>query len=229
MFCLFGDTLSFMMFSLFSSAVLLLHNRTWSICAMPLTVFERGDLEWTTCRHLLATWQDSRWRRIFAHDLFSSKSFHICAKKPQDKWVDWTFPKPEEKFFIEIILSSKYSWKCKRFSFVIMNMRDSKWMTYLELSFDVTDGHRLKWCIKMDKLFFLIYSSPCFKILGVNRLCIFCVMQITWVVWKQLVKCLMCISILGVCRFLMWFYRKNVVVITRYCNFRQQRSVLTQF
>ena len=37
------------------------------------------------------------------------------------------------------------------------------------------------------------------------------------------------ISILEVCRFLVWFYRKHVVVITRWCNFRQQRSVLTQF
>ena len=46
-----------------------------------ITFFERGDLEWA--RHSLATWQDSRWRRIL-HNLFSSKSFHICAKKPQD-------------------------------------------------------------------------------------------------------------------------------------------------
>ena len=37
------------------------------------------------------------------------------------------------------------------------------------------------------------------------------------------------ISILEVCRFFVWFYRKNVVVITRWCNFRQQRLVLTQF
>ena len=31
------------------------------------------------------------------------------------------------------------------------------------------------------------------------------------------------------CRVFVWFYRKNVVVITRCCNFHQQRSVLTQF
>ena len=45
-----GDTLSFM-FSSFSSAVLLLHNQTQSICAMPITFFERGDLE--RARHSL--------------------------------------------------------------------------------------------------------------------------------------------------------------------------------
>ena len=61
---LFGDTLSFMMFSSFSSAVLLLHNQTQSICAMPITFFEQGDLE--RARHSLATWQDSRWWKIFA-------------------------------------------------------------------------------------------------------------------------------------------------------------------
>ena len=81
MFCLFGDTLSFMMFSLFSSAVLLLHNQTQSICAMP--------------KHFLneETWNelDTRWPHDkiqdgggYLHNLFSSKSFHICAKKPQD-------------------------------------------------------------------------------------------------------------------------------------------------
>ena len=105
MFCLFGDTLSFMMFSSFSSAVLLLHNQTQSICATPITFFERGDLE--RARHSLATWQDSRWRKIL-HDLFSSKSFHICAKKPQDIWVDRTFSKSKGKSFMEISLSSKY-------------------------------------------------------------------------------------------------------------------------
>ena len=50
MFCLFGDTLSFVMFSSFSSAVLLVYNQTRSICATPIAFFERGDLERT--RHL---------------------------------------------------------------------------------------------------------------------------------------------------------------------------------
>ena len=53
MFCLFGDTLSFMMFSSFSSVALLLHNQ---IKRDPLILcnFEQGDLERT--RHLLAMW-----------------------------------------------------------------------------------------------------------------------------------------------------------------------------
>ena len=189
-----------MIFSLFYSAVLLLHNQTRSICAI------LNEETWTKL-HVDTCWprdkiQDSR---EYLHDLFSSRSFHICAiKKPQDKWVDRTFPKPKEKFFVEIILSSKYLWKRNKFSIVIVNMWDSKWMTYPELSFDVTDGHGLKWCIKMDKLFVLIYLSPCFIKLGVVRLCIFCVvMQITWVVWKQTVPCIitMCILILEVCSF----------------------------
>ena len=39
MFCLFSDKSSFLMFSSFPSAVLLLHNRTQSICTMPVTFF----------------------------------------------------------------------------------------------------------------------------------------------------------------------------------------------
>ena len=50
-------------------------------------------------------------------------------------------------------------------------------MIYPELSFDVTDGQGLKWCIKMDKLFVLDYLSPCFIKLGVVRFCIFCVVM----------------------------------------------------
>ena len=127
MFCLFGYALSFMMFSSFSSAVLLLHNQMRSICATPGTFFERGDLERT--RHSLATWQDSRWRRIFARSfkLFSSKSFHICAKKPQDICqVDRTFSESKGKFFMEVVLSSKYSWKRNRFSIVIVNIWETR-------------------------------------------------------------------------------------------------------
>ena len=74
MFCLLGDTLSFMMFSSFSSSVLLLHNQMRSICATPVTFFEWNEL-------------DTHWPRDKIqdlHDLFSSKPFHICAKKPQD-------------------------------------------------------------------------------------------------------------------------------------------------
>ena len=198
------------MFSSFSSAVLLLHNQTRSICATPITFLERGNLDRT--RHLLATWQDSRWRIIFARSFLFQIFQHLCKKIPQDKWVDRTFPKPKGKFFMEIILSLKYSWKRNRFSIVIVNMWDSKWMTYPELSFDVTDGHGLKWCIKMDKLFVLIYLSPCFIKLGVVQLCIFyVVMQITRVVWKQTVPCIMRISILEVCRFFCVVLQKKML------------------
>ena len=73
MLCLFGDTCT-SSFRMFSSAVLLLHNQTRSVCVMPITFFERGDLE--RARHSLATWQDSRWRRIFARSfLFQNDSF----------------------------------------------------------------------------------------------------------------------------------------------------------
>ena len=78
MFCLFGDALSFMMLSSFSSAVLLLHNRTRSICATHITFFERGDLERT--RHSLATWQDSRWQRIFARSFLFQVFPHLCKE-----------------------------------------------------------------------------------------------------------------------------------------------------
>ena len=82
MFCLFGDTLSFMMFSLFSSAVLLLHNQTQNICATP--------------KHFLnaETWNElgTRWPRDkiqdgggYLHDLFSVNSrFHI-SKCPRPR------------------------------------------------------------------------------------------------------------------------------------------------
>ena len=78
MFCLFGDTLSFMIFFSFSSAVLLLHNQTQSICATPITFFERGDLE--RARHSLATWQDSRWQRIFARSFLFQVFPHLCKE-----------------------------------------------------------------------------------------------------------------------------------------------------
>ena len=128
MFCLFGDTWSFVMFSSFSSAVLLLHNQTRSICAI---------LNEETWNELDTCWPCDKIQDggEYLHDLFSSKSFHICAKKPQDKWVDRTFPKPKGKFFVENILSSKYSWKRNRFAIVIVNMRDSKWMTYIIRSY----------------------------------------------------------------------------------------------
>ena len=93
-----------MMFSSFPSAVLLLHNQTRSICAI---------LDKETWNELDTCWPRDKIQDggEYLHDLFSSRLFHICAKKPQDKCVhvDRTFPKPKGKFFMEIILSSKYS------------------------------------------------------------------------------------------------------------------------
>ena len=102
------------------------------------TVFERGDLE--RARHSLATWQDSRWRRIFARIrsyLFSSKSFHICAKKPQDIWVDRTFQS----------LKENSSWK----SFCHQNTHENatdfqSWSwTYVRLEMNDLSGV-IVWC-----------------------------------------------------------------------------------
>ena len=84
MFCLFGDSLSFMMFSSFSSAVLLLHDQTWFILAMSnifwsrrpgirlddhVIRFKMADNLSTTC----VLWK-------YFHDLLSFKCFCICAK-----------------------------------------------------------------------------------------------------------------------------------------------------
>ena len=69
MFCLFDDALSFMMFSSFTAAqsnaiiYAILNEETWN--------------ELDTC------WPRDKIQDL--HDLFSSRSFHICAKKPQDK------------------------------------------------------------------------------------------------------------------------------------------------
>ena len=123
MFCLFGDTLSFMMFSLFSSAVLLLHNQTQSICATPITFFVQGDLE--QARHSLATWQDSRWRRIFAWSFLYQVFPHLCEEAIRYMSRS-NFTKSKGKFFMELILSSKYSWKRNRFSVVIVNICETQ-------------------------------------------------------------------------------------------------------
>ena len=192
MFCLFGDTLSFMTFSSFSSAVLLLHNQTRSICATAFTFFERGDLERT--RHLLATWQDSRWRRKFARS-FSSKSFHICAKKPQDIWVDRTFSKSKGKFLMEIVLLSKYSWKCNRFSIVIVNICETRNEWVNDLSRVIVWCHWWAWIEVMYKdgqTFCLgLFISLLHKIGSCSTLYFLCCYAITWVVWKQTVLCIM--------------------------------------
>ena len=143
MFCLFGDTLSFMMFSSFSSAVLLLHNQTQSIYATPITFFEQGDLE--RARHSLRPHDKIQDGGGYLHNLFSSKSFHtFCAKKPQDIWVDRTFSKSKGKFFMEIILLLKYSWKCNRFSIVIVNICET-WNEWLIRSYRLMSLMGMDW------------------------------------------------------------------------------------
>ena len=138
----------------FSSAVLLQHDRTRSIFTTPVTFMIEGTWKRTWPRDKI---QDG-WQ--YLHDLFSFKSFCICARKPEDKWVDRNFTKPKRKFFMWILFSSR---ECNRFSIVIVDLQDSSWMT---------DGHRLKWCMKLGKNFVVIYS-PCFTKLGVVQLCIF--------------------------------------------------------
>ena len=172
------------------------------------TIFSLSSLELDTC------WAHDKIQDggEYLHYLFSSRSFHICAKKPQDKWLDRTFPKPNGKFFMEIIFSSKCSWKRNRFSIVIMNMWDSKWMTYPELSFDIILCHWWTWTEVMYKdgqTFCLDLFISLLRKIGSCSLCIFCVvMQITWVAWKQTVPCIMRILILEVCRFLCRFREK---------------------
>ena len=130
-------------------------------CATPIKFFERGDLE--RARHLLATWQDSRWQRIFAWSFFF---------QDLSTFVQRSHKIYGNHFVIKILMKTQQIFNHDR-----EHMWDTKWMTYPELSFDVivTDGHGLKWCIKMDKVFVLDYLSPCFIKLGVVWLCIFCV------------------------------------------------------
>ena len=133
----FDDKLSFMIniFFVFFCCLLLycciyFKNQTWpSVQRLYHFLNEETWNEIDTC-WLRDKIQDGG---EYLHDLFSSKSFHTCAKKLQDKWVDRTFPKSKGKFFVEIILSSKYLWKRNKFSIVIVSMWDSKWMTFPEL------------------------------------------------------------------------------------------------
>ena len=96
------------------------------------------------------------------------------------------------------------------------------WWTWTEVMYK--DGQTF--CIGL-------FISLLHKIESYLTLYFLCCYAITWVIWKQMVLCIMPIvmriSILEACRFFVEFYRKNVVVITRWCNFHQQRSFLTQF
>ena len=182
--CLFSDTSSFMMFSSFSSAVLLLHDWTWSICTTP-GIFLGTRSSGT---RLAATWYNSRWHcEGDLHDLFSFKSFCICSKNQKNKWVDRTSTKPKGKFFIEFTLSSKYWRKCNRFSIVIVNKLHDDW--------SATDGRGLKWCTKLDKRFVLIYFYLLHKIGSCSTMHFLCCYA-NYLTWKQKVLCIMHISIL---------------------------------
>ena len=124
MFCLFSDISSFTIFSSFSSAVLLLHNRMQSICTMPVTFLWTRSPGTRLAGHMNKI-QDGAAKNIS----FLFQIFPHLFKKPQDKWVDRTFTKPKGKSFMEFALSSKYSRKCNRFSIMIINkLRD--WWRY---------------------------------------------------------------------------------------------------
>ena len=80
MFCLFSDKSSFLMFSSFPSAVLLLHNRTQSICTMPVTFFyEWGVLEWTRLAGHMIRFKIA-WQRIFAWSFLFQIFLHLFKK-----------------------------------------------------------------------------------------------------------------------------------------------------
>ena len=86
---------------------------------MPVTFYERGDLERAKLAgHVTGFKMVEKICTIFLFQIFP----HLCKKTPEDKLVDRTFTKLMGKFFLEIILSSKYSRKCDRFSIVIVNM-----------------------------------------------------------------------------------------------------------
>ena len=102
--------------------------------------------------------------REYLHNLFSSKSFHICAKK--QKIYEW----------IELLhnLKENSSWKsfchqntqekCNRFSIMIENMWESlKLMTYRLMSLMDVDWNI--WYI-IHKRFVLIYFSLLHKIVS---------------------------------------------------------------
>ena len=128
MFCLFSDTSSFMMFS---SSVLLLHDRTWSICNNTCNIFMNKESWNSTCCHVIR-FKMALQRRFAWSFLF--QIFPRLFKKPKNKWVDHTSSKPKGKFFMEFTLSSKYSRKCNRFSTMIVNKLHD-WQTWTEVMY----------------------------------------------------------------------------------------------
>ena len=102
-------------------------------------------------------------------------------------WVDQTFSKSKGKFFMEIILSSKYSWKRNRFS--IVNICETwnddlfgvivwcHWWTLTEVVYK--DGQTS--CLGL-------FISLLHKIGSCSTLYFLCCYAITWVIWKQTVR-----------------------------------------
>ena len=72
--------------------------------------------------------------------------------------------------------------KCNRFSILMVNMWDLKWMTYHLMS-DVTERCGLKWWTRQT------FCLDLFLIASVVWLCIFC--YANYLVWKQKVPCTM--------------------------------------
>ena len=119
MFCLFSDTSCFMMFS---SAVLLLHDRTRSICTTLVAFLWRRS----PGTRLAATWEDSLWRcEEDLHDFFYFKSFRICSKNYKiSEWIVLLQSLKENSSWNLLChrnTSLKYSRKCNRFLIVIVN------------------------------------------------------------------------------------------------------------
>ena len=129
MFCLFGDTLSFMMFSSFSSAVLLLHNQTQPFMQCLNSFWKRRPgTSKTLAGHVT--------RFKMAEDVARSFLFQVFPHLCKEATGYMSRSKSKGKSFMEIILSSKYSWKRNRFSIVIVNICETRneWLMSYDLS-----------------------------------------------------------------------------------------------
>ena len=87
----------FKSFMVFSSPVLLQHDWLQSIFVTPVHFIVEES--WNKL-NLLATWQHSKWWRILVlHDLFSFKSFWICAKNQKINELRLNLYKTKMKIF----------------------------------------------------------------------------------------------------------------------------------
>ena len=106
-----------------------------------LLISRKGHILSRVIRHLLATWQDSRWRRIFARSFLFKIFPHLC-KIPQVKSADGNFLLKERSWesFCHQNTSEKATdshhqwWSC-----ACVRLEMKLWMTY---RFDVTDGRQ---------------------------------------------------------------------------------------